>query len=185
MKLFVATLKRNVQYHLQFRLIEEALTSAAKLRSRKRMPGEGQTYRLPVPLLFFLFITRREHSLYYPARWKKLAVPLYLSSRPFAKNGSKMRYRVIVKRHVARFAAVRLSSMLIKSHETSFFRSTFPSPVVVGVVRRYRRTPTKSSLLVVGRIWHRRNEWKGWVEIQMGSPAVWRFSPIWKQREEA
>lgn len=95
---------------------------------------------------FFLFITRREHLLYYPARWKKLTIPLYLSSRLFAKNGSKMRYRVIVKRHVARFAA----AVLIKSLTRLPFSEYFSLFVVVG--RRCRKASTKSSLLVVGRI---------------------------------
>lgn len=140
MKLFVATLKR----------MSDITCNSGWSRKHWRLQGSyacasgckrgGQTYRLPVPLLFFLFITRLEHSLYYPARWKKLAVPLYLSSRPFAKNGSKMRYRVIVKRHVARFAAARLFDV-DKVSRDFLRRSTFPLPV-----------PRRRSVVVVAEI---------------------------------
>lgn len=95
----VETFRYHFRY--QFSLIEEALTFAGRLRSRERIQVMTDVSASCHP--FSLFITRNEsiRSITLPdAR----SSPYRSILRPFAKSGSKMRYRVIVKRHVARFA---------------------------------------------------------------------------------
>lgn len=116
--------------------------------------------------LFSLFITRRESTCSI-TRSDKRNSPYRSILQFFAKSGSKMRYPVIVKDMSHDSLLRRGSSMLIKSHETSFFPSTFPSVIAAVVVpleilvigRRKDLTPTK-------RI-------KGVNEIRMGFSLVW------------
>lgn len=125
--------------------------------------------------LFSLFITRRESTCSI-TRSDERNSPYRSILQFFAKSGSKMRYRVIVKDMSHDSLPRRGSSMLIKSHETSFFPSTFPSVIAVVVVpleilvigRRKDLTPTK-------RI-------KGVNEIRMGFSLVW--DPAWFENRE-
>lgn len=84
-----------------------------------------------------------------------------------------MRYRVIVKRHVARFAAARLFDV-DKVSRDFLFRSTFLSPVVVVVVAELPQNPRYWSEGSDTNETNGKGEWNP----EMGSPLVWRFCPI-------
>lgn len=84
---------------------------------------------------FFSYLLRGE-SICSITRPGRRTSSYYSILRPFAKSCSKMRYRVIVKRHVARFAAAWRFDVDKVSRETFFFGTFFPRAVV-----KLRRNP--------------------------------------------